>query len=418
MFCRYCGNDIAGDSVFCEVCGKKLKDEQVNQAPVMQEPTQYDTNSPLYYYNAQADTKPLDQGIKREYHASKYEKMSGFSGSLPPIDSTSAPKIEYKRAPDEPIKPKKEKGNGKLPYVLLPVGVVTSILVGVGISLLGSNITTGLINNYMMQSENPLLISYLSTFLSNASGILPTLIILVLFSFCCKGFNQKSRFIGSYYASTVGGILSTILTVIIGYIILYSLGFYNSESMSIYSIVTFVCSGLSIIVIYPLLALMWFSLSEKYTVKKGEKVKLSKIILPCVFLGIYGLMCLAIKYINTLIYENLYGLFGEYSHTFAFNVSSLITTSISLICLFLLALACKGGYRKLAFVGSFYFSKTILGAVSSAVAVPFAISGRLSIIGVGNVIGDCLQYALIIGLSIIIYILLNRYTVEKINKKA
>ncbi len=27
MFCRYCGNEIEDDSVFCTKCGKKLVDE-------------------------------------------------------------------------------------------------------------------------------------------------------------------------------------------------------------------------------------------------------------------------------------------------------------------------------------------------------------------------------------------------------
>lgn len=414
MFCRYCGNDIAGDSVFCEVCGKRLKDEQVNQAPVMQEPTQYDTNSPLYYYNAQADTKPLDQGIKREYHASKYEKMSGFSGSLPPIDSTSAPKIEYKRAPDEPIKPKKKK-RGIVPYILLPVCYLVSSIFSIICMLIGTNIYDLITRGDDFRGG----LVYWSIYylISNISNVLPYIIVIILFSLCCKGIYKKAMFVGSTYVGQIGGIISTILSVISGYVVLYTTGFHNWESQSTFTTATAVCSIISL-VICPMVAFLFFLWSQKYTVKKEEKTRPVKLILPCVFLAFYGVLALGFLLLaNLAIQPALCDLFGDYSFNFASNVAYLITTSVSYICLFILAIACKGGYRKVAFIGSFFFSRSILCFLPNLVQVIGTMIDESWYTG-ANIVGQVIQYLIAIPVAIVIYILLNRYEVEKINKKA
>lgn len=420
MFCRYCGNDIAGDSVFCEVCGKRLKDEQVNQAPVMQEPTQYDTNSPLYYYNAQADTKPLDQGIKREYHASKYEKMSGFSGSLPPIDSTPAPKIEYKRAPDEPIKPKKEK-RGVVPYILLPIGYMISSLFSVAFQLIGVNIYDLIVNSVLFDSDFRFGSVYWSIYylVYDIATAIPYLGILVLFSLCCKGIYKKAMFIGSTYVGSTGGILSTVFSVIAGYIILYTSGFHYYESQATFTLIMSISAFVSII-ICPVFALLWFMWTQKYTVKKEEKTCPVKLILPCIFLGFYGILALGLQLLSNLaIQPALCDLFGEYSYNFASNVASLITTSVSYVCLFLLAIACKGGYRKVTFIGSFFISRAIFSFVPNLVSLIAAMIDKSELWYSGaGIVGQVIQYLIAIPVAIVIYILLNRYTVEKINKKA
>ncbi len=405
MFCKYCGNAIDSDSVFCKVCGKNITAESQAQEPVINNPVEQEHVEVQTYVEevVMVNPEPIPQAT---------------------YDPAPIPQIEYKSLTETPSK--KRKGNNKvLPIIMLPIAVIISTLVSSGISTLWSMLLA-YIYDYanIYSSENPFIFTYIFSFLGGIIGILPPLIIMVLFSLCCKGINKKIRFIGSYYAAGVAGIVANVVNAIIVCIINSTIGFYDIESMTIYSLISSACSLLLNIIVSPVIALLWFAASEKYIVKKEIKARPVKLILPGVFLGIYGLFCLAMYFINQSIYTLFYELFGEYKMfgDYGLSVSStfsrVITTGACLICLFLLALACKGGYRKLAFVGSFYFASGITGAVSSLVSLPFSIGGSITTQALGNVIGTCVQYLLIIGLSILIYILLNRYEVEKIKKKA
>ncbi len=417
MFCRYCGNDIAGDSVFCEVCGKRLKDEQVNQAPVMKEPIQYDTNSPLYYYNAQADTKPLEHGINREYHATKYEKMSGFSGSLPPIDSTPAPKIEYKRAPDEPIKPKKEK-RGVVPYILLPVAVVIAGVMALLVGGLSETVIYGTLN----------LDIYISFIVEFGLRTITYFLVMSLFSLCCKGINKKVRFILSGYAGLMGHFLVRILLVIIGYIILYAVGYHDYDSFEIFYTANVISQYIGILPC-AVISLLWFVASEKYQINRLIKSKNSKLVVPAVLMAIYMFAAFLINgALNVIFARGLTDLFGEWGDNFAWRVAWLIVYAISYGLLFVCALASKGSYKKLTFVGSALFSIAlfepfvmIMEGILYGWLYNDIFTGLLNNKILDNLLCISLyvpQYLLAIPVAIVIYILLNRYEVEKTNKKA
>lgn len=443
MFCRYCGNNIEGDSVFCEVCGKRLREEPINQAPVNQQPVYQQTinqepvcySNPTPAYNApQAYEAPVAQLTQNNYSA-KYERITGYSGSLAneksaPAQSTAqynpepSPQVEYKSPTEAPSKKRKSK-NKVLPFIMLPIAVAISTLVSFGTSTLWAMLQAYIYDYFdIYSSENPMMFTYIFSFLSNVIGILPPLIIMVLFSLCCKGINKKVRFIGSCYAAGVARIVGSVVNAIIICIINSTVGFYDIDSYTTYTLISAACSLLINIIVLPMVALLWFAASEKYIVKKEIKTRPVKLILPCVFLGIYGLFCLAMHFINQSTYSLLYELFGEYNMfgdyglPISSSFSGVITTGVCLICLFLLALACKGGYRKLAFVGSVYFVSNITNAIPSLVTIPFAIDRSITTQALGSIIGVCVQYLLIIGLSILIYLLLNRYQVEKIKKKA
>lgn len=417
MFCKYCGKVIDDDSVFCDGCGKNLKETGAKTVyvPTTVKDNSYKTApeaSPKPQYTQPVKPNPVPQQSNDYTGAPRVEKKTQDFQKPAMVNPTPTQKAEI---PDTPLKQKKS----IVPYILLPIAVLFAAFVNVGATLLMGWVKSELINNGVFVIENPLASSSLSNLVSVISGILPTLIVLVLFSLCCKGLNRKFRFISSFYAAGVGNIISTIISVIIGYIILYAVGFYESESMSIYSTVVLVCEFLDVLIILPLLALLWFAMSEKYNVIKEEKSQPVKIILPCIFIVIYGLMTCVFDYIQEGMHVSLYELFGEYSSSFAFRVSSLITTSAALIVLFLFALACKGGYRKLTFVGSIYFARTLFSPLTYVFQFIFSIISKeepITMFQIGNTIGGCLKGILVIALSIVLYIMMNRYSVEKIKK--
>ncbi len=419
MFCRYCGNNIEGDSVFCEVCGKRLREEPVAQVPVVDKTTQLDTNSPLYYYNnAVADTKPLEQTMEREYHASKYERMSGFSGSLPNEPHEPSQKIEYKRAPDEPLKPKKKKGKGKLPYVLLPIGVVIAGVIAI--------LTGSLTELFVWQVLD--LDFYLAFVAESVLRTTTYLIILILFSLCCKGLNKKLRFVLSGYAGIMGHFLVRILLIIVGYIVLYAVGYHDYTGYEIFYTANQISEYLGI---FPsaILSLIWFIASEKYEVNRQLKSKTSKKTVPAILLGVYMFIAFLINgVLNVVIARGLTDLFGEWGSNFAWRLAWLIVNAISIGLLFVFAIPCRGSYKKLTFVGSALFSIALFEPVMMLMdAIVYGglydvFFEEITSFGIiENLLGSSIyipQYLLAIPVAIIFYILLNRYTVEKIKKRA
>lgn len=386
MFCKYCGKNIDDDSMFCDGCGRRLKGETVET---------------VYVPEPVADSEYKNIPVAEE-SPQPYQQ---------PVIVNPAP-AQNAEIPDTPLTKKKS----IVPYILLPIAVLIGAFINTVTPLLFGYLNGELSQVLIDLGYKGLFVTSVSNFLSIASGILPTLVVLALFSLCCKGLNRKFRFISSFYAAGVGKIIATLVCVIAGYIILYVEGFHEIESANIYATVILICSLLCVVIIYPLLSLMWFSLSEKYVVRKDKKNQPIKIILPCIFLGLYGLIVLGLTTVNGAINISLQRLFGEYSVSFSLQVANLITTSISLVCLFLFALSCKGGYRKLSFIGSVFFSKAFFAAVGTAVSVPFTLINDVSTYALGAWVGNFVQVFLIIALSIVLYILMNRYSVEKIQK--
>lgn len=417
MFCKYCGKVIDDDSVFCDGCGKNLKETGAKTVyvPTTVKDNSYKTApeaSPKTQYTQPVKPNPVPQQSNDYTQAPRVEEKPQHFQQPVIVNPTPAQKAEI---PDTPLTKKKS----IVPYILLPIAVIIAALVNTAMPLLTSLIEGYLINNDFFGTDNFLTGIAFSSFSSSASGILPTLFVLVLFSLCCKGFNKKVRFISSFYAAGVGRIISTIISVIAGYIILYAVGFHDRESSNIYSGVVAVCELLTMLILLPLLASLWFAFSEKYTVNKEENTSPGKIVLPCILLGVYGLINLGIIITDNTVNIAFVDLFGEYSFSFATKVTSLITESVSLILLFLFALACEGGYRKLAFVGSILFSNAIFAGVWHAFGLFFSIisDGESSMYTLGNYIGIGVQTVLVITLSIVLYILMNRYVIEKIEKE-
>ena len=131
-------------------------------------------------------------------------------------------------------------------------------------------------------------------------------------------------------------------------------------------------------------------------------------------LCVYGLFALAVEVLaGNAISDALVPLFGEYSTTFATYVAKLIADSISFAAIFIFALGSKGGYRKVTFVGSAFFAKNIFSFLCGLSATIF--SGSIGYTE-GFKLGQIVQYLLAIPVAVTIYILLNRYQVEKVKK--
>lgn len=415
MFCRYCGNDIAGDSIFCEVCGKRLKEEPVTQTPVIEETPQYEHDSPLYYYNNNSEeAKSPEQTYNREYHAGKYERMSGFSGSLPNEGANTAPKIEYKRVPEPPVKAKKKRGI--VPYILLPIAVVIA-----GVMAL---ITGAFSEAFVWQVLD--LDSYIGLITEYILRTATYLIILVLFSLCCKGMNKKLKFILSGYAGLIGYLLVSILLIIVGYIVLYAVGYHDYDSFEIFYTANIISQYLGLLPC-SVLSLVWFIASEKYEINRQLKSKTSEKVIPSVLLAVYMLVGFLINgLLKVVIARGLTDLFGEWGSNFAWRLAWLIVNAISIGLLFVCAIASRGSYKKLTFVGSALFSIALFEPVVmifDSIIYGWLYEDFFMDISrfVDNLICSSLyipQYLLAIPIAIVIYILLNRYSVEKIKKKS
>ena len=257
MFCKYCGKIIDDDSVFCDGCGKNLKETGAKTVYV---PTTVKDNSnktapeasPKTQYTQPVKPNPVPQQRNDYTGAPKIQEKPQHFQQPARVNPTPTQKAEI---PKTPLKQKKS----IVPYILLPIAVLFAALVNTAMPLLTSLINNYLINNDFLGTDNFLTGIAFSSFSSSASGILPTLFVLVLFSLCCKGFNKKVRFISSFYAAGVGSIISTILSVIAGYIILYAVGFHEEQSMKVYSVVVFVCELLTMLILLPILASLWFT---------------------------------------------------------------------------------------------------------------------------------------------------------------
>ncbi len=386
MFCKYCGKNIDDDSMFCDGCGRRLKGEAVETVYVPEPVADSEyKNIPV----AEESPQPYQQPVI--------------------VNPAPAQKAEI---PDTPLTKKKS----IVPYILLPIAVLFSLGVSF-VTSLSSTIFTSFFTNEM--GFEPVMSMAMSNLVTILINILPQLIPLILFSLCCKGANKKLRFIGSYYASLFAGyMVALIFSVVVGYVILYTTGYHDAGSNTVYGGIN-VVGGLINFFINPFVALLWFAMSEKYIVKKGEKNSGAMLIVQCVLIAVFGLIFYVLDNSYASIALLLKPLFGEFSITFSNNLAQLITLSVAYAIMFLIALAFKGGYRKLTFVGSFFFSRAMLKFLTPIVGFIGALIPNEGVVPYATslIVGNCIAGVIATALSIVLYILLNRYKIEKIEKE-
>lgn len=371
MFCKYCGKVIDDDSVFCDGCGRQLTEEFAENAYIPE---------PSYDSGFDDNTESL------------WEKETVFQSPEQEFTLNGEKTI----TPDSPLIDKKSKA----PYILLPIAVIIGAVASLSIDLLAF-FTRWYTSEFITE-------------LTNGIGILLNtgvhLIVLVLFSLCCKGANKRIRFIISGYVGMMGYIISSMLIIIVKSVFVISGRAFWSN--------LFLSSGIMyatyFIAVIPsaLISLMWFASSEKYQINRNEKSKTISVVAPSILLVIFLVVTFITYWLkDNLLFKFLAGdVLVEYNdkYSLAKDVSNLIFSVISLGVLLLFSLACKGGYKKLIFVGSVFMADDIISGIVEGIF--YIWSGGLP--GVGRLIIVCL----IIPATIGIYVLYNRYAVEKTNK--
>ncbi len=417
MFCRYCGNNIVGDSIFCEVCGKRLRETPKTQPPIRQEPVYQAPIIQQPVYTAPVRQEPI---IKEEPKYDSNNLLHYYDNSnVKPTDTKPSPTIEYKGPAEATVKPRKKKNLNFLPYLILPFAIITGMVVADIFQTLAIDIYSSIVEEitgepYWYKNVTSAIWGVVVSITYNLTYIIS----LVAASFCCKGIYKKSQFVGSVYAGQITSIISTFFAVIVGYVILYTTGFYEWESYMAFSNISSIGSAIISLLILPGVSLLMFTWSQKYTVKKEEKAQPVHIILPAVFIGVYFLIsvCLSV-FAFAPLRDFLFTLFdGEYANIFAEYLISLIVTGTSYLILILLSIACKGGYRKVAFIGSIFFSNAVFGFVPSVAALIGTLIND-SYYSTAYTIGQFVQIILAIPVAVFIYILLNKYAVVKVEKK-
>lgn len=371
MFCKYCGKVIDDDSVFCDGCGRQLKEEFAENAYIPE---------PSYDSGFDDNTESL------------WEKETVFQSPEQELTLNGEKTI----TPDSPLIDKKSKA----PYILLPIAVIIGAVASLSIDLLAFS-TRWYTSEFITE-------------LTNGIGILLNtgvyLIVLVLFSLCCKGANKRIRFIISGYVGMMGYIISSMLIIIVESVfVILGRGFWSN---------LFLSSGIMyatyFIAVIPsaLISLMWFASSEKNQVNRKEKSKTNSVVAPSILLAVFLVVMLIIYMFQNELVGGFLGrdIITDYSDKYWLvkQISNVIFKIFSLGVLLLFSLSCKGGDKKLIFVGSVYMAEAIISGIVEGIF--YIWSGGLP--GVGRLIIVCL----IIPATIGIYVLYNRYSVEKIKK--
>lgn len=408
MFCKYCGSKIHNDSVFCAGCGRNItidgtvakKPKHINaqnQQPIM-------TTAP-----AQPATQVYTPVKEPQYKTVE-----------------TVPAQESKKN----IKPKtKKKGTaGKvLPYILMPIaGILIGLIPALKSALLPS--IYGLIRGNLPYDLQE--VDIISDIVYALSGITPSVfVILILFSLCCKTLNKKIRFIESVYASQILSVFPKLLTVGIGYIMLYTVGFHEIDKLAIFSTISGVVVLLGLIVT-PFISIVWFLRADNKIVITETKNDKKTFILPCVLFVLYGIIYYFIFY---LLQNRLYAffmeelMFGRYGYTFTNILCSTIAQIVVYGFLMTFSILCKGGYKKLSFVGSAFTGFAISSFINSVIYYAIVLIldvvnlmtpvSKMIFYDVYGYIGNCIVVVLGVVIAILLYIYLNRYEVEKIKKK-
>ena len=146
MFCKYCGKVIDDDSVFCDGCGKNLKETGAKTVyvPTTVKDNSYKTApeaSPKPQYTQPVQPNPVPQQRNDYTGAPRVEKKTQDFQNPATVNPTPTQKAEI---PDTPITQKKS----IVPYILLPIAVLFSLGVSF-VTSLSSTIFTSFFTNEM-----------------------------------------------------------------------------------------------------------------------------------------------------------------------------------------------------------------------------------------------------------------------------
>lgn len=379
MFCKYCGNVIDGDSVFCKTCGKNITAEIQAQEPV--------TYNTVEQESVVVET-PCVEEVKQD---------------------DSEPQVEYNESSKAPTK--KRKFN--LAALLLPL----SMLVAGITKIIIANIPQHIVYIFSLDAfNNDESLYWIVNYVFEGFSELFALGIIVLCALSCKGLTKRLVFVASAYAGSIAymfvsehyywrsllwGIIDYSVAEVFGYII-YILSIIMSFALS---------------VIIAMLLFKKLSGYEPKPLAEGKKgINIKKLILPCGLIMVAQVLYRISFSIEGFIYD--FELISEVEDLI--NIVWPFVTYASITALLLVPIfIAKDKFKALTCLASAAFGYWI------ALWTPFVIVGEILTKDSTNDIYYDTVWALIrVGWSILVvvcglgfYILLNRKEMEKVNKK-
>ncbi len=255
--------------------------------------------------------------------------------------------------------------NNKLPKIMLPIAMIVAGLVSSAPTTVFNIVYPILVNNLGIDIDTTVFSA-----VGNAASILGNIgyvVVLILFSLSCKGFQKKLCFVMSAYVASAANVLMYVCSLFTSLLLsILPLKEAHIET-TIYSLGISVGSIISI-VIEIVVAIFFFkylsSFTEKESDEEGETYKV-KLLTPCIVVVAYGVLGFIANLVSSAITTAVNGniqkeAYAQIAISQAINfVVYIFLWAVLIGATFLF----KDKYQKLTIVGSVIAGKSIWGFV-------------------------------------------------------
>lgn len=306
--------------------------------------------------------------------------------------------------------------NKKLPLIMLPIAMIVAGLITGLISTIVS-ILTPIIIQELWFSVDPIVYTVVSN-VASLIGSFSYIIIIVLFSLVCKGFQKKLCFIMSAYVGSISNILISGV-ILVTSILLSIIPINDSAIQSLILSGGSAIGGLLGTVVEVLVAIFFFkylsSFVEKETDEEDEPYKVN-LLKPCIVVVGYGVLSLIVglvtSAISTATNQGALMLKNAYGQIAIAQATSIVTSIILWAVLIGATFLFKDKYQKLTIVGSVIAGKSIWGFVG--ILFNFITMFFPEISGVVNFFSTGTNTVLGIATGILIFTIANKKQYERI----
>lgn len=306
--------------------------------------------------------------------------------------------------------------NKKLPLIMLPIAMIVAGLITGLISTIVS-ILTPIIIQELWFSVDPIVYTVVSN-VASLIGSFSYIIIIVLFSLVCKGFQKKLCFIMSAYVGSISNILISGV-ILVTSILLSIIPINDSAIQSLILSGGSAIGGLLGTVVEVLVAIFFFkylsSFVEKETDEEDEPYKVN-LLKPCIVVVGYGVLSLIVglvtSAISTATNQGALMLKNAYGQIAIAQATSIVTSIILWAVLIGATFLFKDKYQKLTIVGSVIAGKSIWGFVG--ILFNFITMFFPEISGVVNFFSTGTNTVLGIATGILIFYIANKKQYERI----
>ena len=306
--------------------------------------------------------------------------------------------------------------NKKLPLIMLPIAMIVAGLITGLISTIVS-ILTPIIIQELWFSVDPIVYTVVSN-VASLIGSFSYIIIIVLFSLVCKGFQKKLCFIMSAYVGSISNILIRGV-ILVTSILLSIIPINDSAIQSLILNGGSAIGGLLGTVVEVLVAIFFFkylsSFVEKETDEEDEPYKVN-LLKPCIVVVGYGVLSLIVglvtSAISTATNQGALMLKNAYGQIAIAQATSIVTSIILWAVLIGATFLFKDKYQKLTIVGSVIAGKSIWGFVG--ILFNFITMFFPEISGVVNFFSTGTNTVLGIATGILIFYIANKKQYERI----